>query len=243
MQKNILILEDSPKWLANMKKIAESVSYETEVFAVVNLKEAYQIAMKYSIDLFVIDIILDVNASGDTSGMEFANNIRQNKKYQFTPIIFVTSLEDPRLRAYSNIHCYSYIEKPYNEEETAKIIEQALAIPLKKENCKEYIYFRKEGILYGFRIDEIIYIESSTQKTRVHSVYETIEISRRSIKNLLTELDSDAFIQCNRGVIINRDYIEYIDPANRFVKLRNVEKQVEIGAVMKSRFLKEIENG
>lgn len=242
MRKKILILEDNPKWLINMKKITESVSYETDIFAVTNLKEAYHIAMKYSIDLFIIDIILDVNASGDTSGMEFADNIRQNMKYQFTPVIFVTSLEDPRLKAYSNIHCYSYIEKPYDEKETAKIIEQALAIPLKKENGKEYVYFRKEGILYGYRIDEIIYIESNAQETRIHSIYETIEISRRSIKDLLTELDSIAFIQCNRRVIINRNYIEYIDSANRFVKLRNVEHQIEIGAVLKNRFLKEIEN-
>lgn len=243
MQKKILIIEDNPDCLEYISKIAASVSYETEVFSLTILKDAYLISMKHSIDLFIIDIILDVNVNSDTSGMEFAANIRQNIKYRFTPIIFVSSLADPTFSAYSNIHCYSYIEKPFDAEKLAKTIEEALTIPLKKDNGKERIYFRKEGILHGFSMNEITYIESNVYNTKVHSTYEMLEIPRRSIKSLLTELGTGTFIQCNRGAIINRNYIEYVDPANRYVKLRNVNVQIEIGSVMKSRFLRELKDG
>ena len=70
---------------------------------------------------------------------------------------------------------------------------------------------------------------------------EVVDIPYRSTKNLLVELDSDAFIQCNRRVLINKHYIEYIDFPNRYVKLRGVSNLIEIGVVLKSRFQKEIE--
>lgn len=243
MQKEILIIEDNIKWLENIKEAVNSVSGEIKVFAEDKLAEAYQIAMERNIDLFIIDIILNPGITGDVSGMKFAENLRQNEKYRFTPIIFVTSLEDPKLLAYANIHCYGYIEKPFKKEEAAKIIEEALSIPLKKENRKEYVYFRKEGILYGLRKEDIVYIESSAHGTIICSVFETIKIPYWTIKNLLIELNSCAFIQCNRNTIINKKYIEYIDSTNRYVKLRNINLRIEIGIIMKNRFLQEIENG
>lgn len=241
MKKKILIIEDSSRWLDEVKALVTEISFETEIFATTSIAEAYWIAMENSIDLFIIDIILDVNIPGDISGMRFADNIRKNLKYQFTPIIFISCLEDPKMYAYANIHCYGYIEKPFLKEKTISIIEEALSLPLRKESGREFIYFRKEGILYGFRIDEIIYTESNAKRTRICSVQEVVDIPYRSTKNLLVELDSDAFIQCNRRVLINKHYIEYIDFPNRYVKLRGVSNLIEIGVVLKSRFQKEIE--
>lgn len=241
MKKKILIIEDSSRWLDEVKALVTEISFETEIFATTSIAEAYWIAMENSIDLFIIDIILDVNIPGDISGMRFADNIRKNLKYQFTPIIFISCLEDPKMYAYANIHCYGYIEKPFLKEKTISIIEEALSLPLRKESGREFIYFRKEGILYGFRIDEIIYTESNAKRTRICSVHEVVDVPYRSTKNLLVELDSDAFIQCNRRVLINKHYIEYIDFPNRYVKLRGVSNLIEIGVVLKSRFQKEIE--
>lgn len=190
----------------------------------------------------MIDIILNVQKTGDVSGIEFADNIRRNEKYSFTPIIFFTSLEDLKLKAYSHIHCYSYIEKPFEEEKTKKIIEEALSIPLKKKNEKEYVYFRKGGILYAFYINDIIYIESNRHITSVHSIYESADVSYHSVNSLLNKLDSDLFVQCNRSTIINKRYIRYVDPSNRFVKLRNSDSQIEIGSIIKNKFIQEIKN-
>ena len=121
------------------------------------------------------------------------------------------------------------------------MIEEALNFPLKKVVSKEYIYFRKEGILYGFHVNDIVYIESNAKRTLINSIHEIVEVPYRSIKSILTELDSDAFIQCNRRSIVNKKYIEYIDFPNRYIKLRGIKDTIEIGVILKSKFQKEIE--
>lgn len=242
MKKNILIMEDNPKWLDKIRTLAASVNMEVEVFATTELQEAHHFALEYGIDLFIIDIILDIRVSDDTSGMDFADQIRQIEKYRFTPIIIISSLEDPKLYAYSNIHCYQYIEKPYDEDKTREVIEEALKMPLKKNREREYIYFRNNGILYGVRTDQIIYIQTNVVQTCIHTIHETVKISPYSIKNIFAKLDSDSFLQCNRNMIINENYIEYIDSSNRYIKMKNVDTLIGIGPVLKKRFLQEINN-
>ncbi|MBR5800607.1 MAG: response regulator transcription factor [Lachnospiraceae bacterium] len=242
MKKKILIVEDNPRWLKRIEDIVSLVSWETEIFAASDLRDAYEFAMGNSIDLFIVDIILNSNKLGDVSGMEFAENIRLHAKYRYTPIIFITSLEDIKLRAYSNIHCYSYIEKPFDDEKTGKIIEEALDMPLKKENEREYFYYRKDGVLYGYYADDILYFKNCNHKIVLYSIHETVTLGYRSMNSLLSELDTGKFIQCNRNTIINRRHIEYIDPLNRFVKLRNVDEQLEIGIVLKNKFLSEMQD-
>lgn len=241
MRKQVLIIEDHPKWMDIACQIVRAVSFETKIYTAFNLKDAYQIAMEANIDLFIIDIILDAKVSGDTSGMTFADNIRQHSKYRYTPIIFITSLEDPKLKAYSNIHCYSYVEKPFDRQKTIEIIEEALAIPLKK-NQKEDIYFRRNGILHGFRIDDITHIEVNGHKTVVHCRRETARVAYCSVKQLLEKEELHSFVQCNKSTIINRKHIEYIDPVNLYVKLCGIDKPIVIGSIIKKGFLQEIEN-
>ena len=57
---------------------------------------------------------------------------------------------------------------------------------------------------------------------------------------LLEELDSDRFRQCSRYSIINMDYIDKIDTVNRYIKLRGIKEQIEIGQSYKKRFLRDV---
>ena len=84
MKKRILIIEDSTKWIEEITELIKETSYETTIFVATNITEAYLLAMENSIDLFIIDIILDVNVPGDVSGIKFADNIRKNIKYQYS---------------------------------------------------------------------------------------------------------------------------------------------------------------
>ena len=63
MKKKILIIEDNPKWLKRIEDIVSLTSWETEIFTASELRDAYEIAMGNSIDLFVIDIILNLICS------------------------------------------------------------------------------------------------------------------------------------------------------------------------------------
>ena len=114
--KTILILEDNVREMERLVKIVREQGAQNEVICAVNLEQAYHMAMEKSIDLFLLDIILDPRTSGDASGMKFADHIREVERYHFTPIIFISGLEDPSLYAYSDVQCYSYIEKPYDPD-------------------------------------------------------------------------------------------------------------------------------
>lgn len=108
--KKILILEDNLTTLKNLTKIVRDLDERNAVFSFCELKDAYQCAMDRVIDLFIVDIILDRNRPGDSSGLKFVENIRKINHYEFVPIIFVTSLEDAKLYTYENLHCYTYVD-------------------------------------------------------------------------------------------------------------------------------------
>lgn len=96
MIKNVLILEDNIKTLQALQKaIEEQYGSLVKVYAVSTYREACLQAIQSSIDVFVLDIILKPKENGDTSGLRFAQELRNNMRYVLTPIIFLTTLSDP----------------------------------------------------------------------------------------------------------------------------------------------------
>lgn len=234
--RTVLLIEDNEKSREMLAKIVKNVDESLLIKSAGNIEEAYAAAMEYDIDLFLVDIILNPKDSGDVSGIRFADNIRKIKRYQYTPIVMITSLEDPKLYAYSDIHCYSYIEKPYDADKVAGIIYEALNFP-KQKVINDNIFFRKDGILYKRKISEIVYIENSRNKRIIHSAGDDLELPYKPCREILAELNSDKFIQCSRYAIVNKDYIESIDTVNRFIKLKGRDEQIEIGIILKKKFL------
>ncbi|MCD7726604.1 MAG: LytTR family DNA-binding domain-containing protein [Clostridiales bacterium] len=240
--KTILILEDNQSSLDMLVKIVGELDLDTEVRSATNLEQAHVHLIKGSIDLFLIDIILDPHYSGDVSGIKFAEYIRQQKKYEYTPVIFVTSLDDPMLYSSRDFHCYSYIEKPYDAEYVKKIVREALLMPLRPERSGS-IYFRKNGLLYKKEKARIVYIENSRRGRIIHATDGEVKLAYLPCKDILQELDSEHFIQCSRYIIINKDYIEHIDIANRYIKLKGYSQPVEIGVMYKRFFMRNVVNG
>ena len=107
--KKILILEDKEIHIKILENILKDIN-NIQVLVAKTIEEAYKLAMENTINLFLIDIILDTEVRGDVSGLRFVEAVREIPKYSFTPLIFITSLEDPKLFAYKELHCFGYIE-------------------------------------------------------------------------------------------------------------------------------------
>lgn len=236
--KTILILEDNRNSLDMLVKIVRELELETEVRSASTLEQAYLHMINGSIDLFLIDIILDSHNSADVSGIKFVEYLRQQKKYEYTPVIFITSLDDPNLYASRDFHCYSYIEKPFCADDAVKTIRQALLMPLQPQRS-ESVYFRSNGLLYKKEKSQIVYIENSRRGRIIHTTDGDVQLAYLPCKEILQELDSEHFVQCSRYAIVNKEYIEYIDIANRYLKLRGCQKSVEIGIRYKRFFKRE----
>lgn len=237
--RRILILEDDKVMRMHLCKIINDLDKDVEVYISENVKDAYSLALEYQIHLFLVDIILNPSNPGDVTGLDFIQEIRGIKRYEFIPIIIITTLQDPKFISYSQLKCYGFIEKPFDEDDVKSNISKALNAPVSFDQ-ERYVFFRKDGITYSMKPDEIYYIDIRRRNLTVYSKNGEIEIPYKTAKEILIELGSPEFVQCSRYHIINRNYIEYIDYTRRFIKLRNVKESIEIGAVMKDKFKDEI---
>ena len=77
----------------------------------------------------------------------------------------------------------------------------------------------------------------------IHPTADERYLPYKPVKEILKELDSDDFVQCNRFVIVNRNYVETIDSVNRYVTFKNRTDSVEIGLTFKKNFLRRVFNG
>lgn len=234
--KNVLILEDDGTMLEAIGKIISEIEISTFVYKINTLTDAYQIAIEHDISLFIIDIIIDRSVRNDVSGLVFVENIRKIEKYAFVPVIFMTALTDPELHAYRQLHCYGYLGKPLVVEEAKKLIEEALKYSIPK-NENSMLYTRKDGIIYAVKKSEIVYIKSHGGKIVIKTLKDELTVYYRNCRDMLKELDSDKYIQCNRSTIVNRDYIQNVDLINRVVKMKDDFGIVQLGKVMKKSFM------
>lgn len=237
----VLIMEDKKESRDLLVRMVEEIDAGAKVYAVDNEDAAYVVAMKRTIDVFLVDIILHPEKTGDQSGAVFAKNIRNIEKYLFTPIIFITSLYDTKMCMFSEMQCYGFIEKPFDLDKTKKLIAGAMHYHTEDRRDKTYI-FHAQGLLGSVLVDDIIYIESQNHKLYIYTIRDEIVLPYKTCRKMLEEIDSEGFEMCNRGTIVNMKYIERIDSANRYVYLRHSEKVLEIGSVLKKSFIEKYKN-
>lgn len=240
--KRILILEDNADSREYMEWIVRKVCQERDIiFACENVQDAYQYAANSNIDLFIIDIMMKTGAVNDVSGLTFVEHMRERQCYMFTPIIFVTALQDLNRYTIDRLRCHTFIEKPYDDRKVMDIIAEALLFPGKRPDRK-YYSFKQDGIIVQIASDEFVYAEVDKHRLILHkSNGETDAINYISLHKLLVEIGNDDIFQCSRNMIINRAYIDNADIVNRVINLKNDLGSVEIGVTYKNEVRKILE--
>lgn len=229
MEKRCLIIEDNFLQRETIKQLIKETSANIRVYDVDNLLGAYKVLLENVIDLFIVDIVLDTAKKGDTSGVKLVNIIRTMPQYMFTPVIFVTSLEDPKMFAYSKLHCFSYLEKPFSYGEAKEIFKSALGYTSPRSE-NDVLCLRKDGALYPFRIDQIAYIESVNRHLTIHKTNgDSVQMPYMTCKRILEEANNTSLFQCTRGVIVNRDCIKAVDRTNCVLELKGSKRHLDIG--------------
>lgn len=242
MKKHVLIIEDNRASMDALVELTRECDSTSVIYCATNSAMAYKYAMENRIDLFLIDIMLDNRVQNDVSGIIFADKMRQQERYKFVPIIFVTALEDQAMSAFHKLHCYSYIEKPFDFDIVRKTIQEALQYPTKDERKDKNFYYRKDGILYSVEMDRIIYAETYRRVLKMRLLDEILEIPYMTCSSLLEKLNSQNFLQYSRNGVLNRKYIDYIDYTNRYIRMKNGDT-LELGSVMKKKFMQELDYG
>lgn len=234
--KKILIIEDEVENASFLKDVIEDTCEEVTVIIANNIDKAYSLTIQNYIDVFVVDIVLDTSKPNDTSGIKFVRDIRNIQQYKFTPVIFLTSLHDPEIYAYRELHCYGYVEKPFHKEVIKKLIVEALEFegPVQEEKV---VFLKKEGVFYPIKPSNIVYAQSMNHRLHIHLSNGTeLTVNYFSCKQLLDEARGRELIQCSRGTIINREFVVSIDYANDVVIMKD-KIRLEIGLRYKKKFI------
>jgi len=239
MKRNILIIEDNKSHIEALCKIIFSMPVDVEIFTAINVAEGYKYALDYNIHIFLVDIILEPKKTNDVSGLEFVEKIREIRRYEFAPVVFISSLEEPKLFAYDELHCYQYIEKPFEPNKVKNCISKLLTYHVQTDTLRNLV-FRIDGVTYFIRYKDIILVEGRRRKVNIYATNEVIEVPNKTFTEILKELNTNLFIQCSRATLINKLYIKQVDKGNRYVKLRGLDKTIEVSALYLNSILQEM---
>lgn len=227
--RKILILEDRPEEQEEIATLINTIESPTEVIRCADTKEAYVCALEGNIDLFIIDVILKPDQQEDTSGLKFVESIRGVTRYEFTPVIILTCLEDLKSYSYEKLHCYAYIEKPFVAEHLRKTIVECLRSPKLPER-ERTLYYRKDGAIVVVQREDVVCAKSIRHALHIYTRRkDNIVIPYLTVKQFLVDADSRDFIQCSRNTVINRKYVVSIDLPRKKICLQGEENPVEIG--------------
>lgn len=242
MKKTVLIIEDNIKQLNMLKQLVLTADKNAFVCTAQNAEQAYGILMEKTIDVFMVDIILKADKPGDVSGLQVVERLRSVPKYMFTPVLFITSLEDPTMYAYTNLNCMGYLEKPFDPERILKLLKKALCYTTNR-NEDIYLSFRKDGIMYPVNLQKIVYMETNNHVMSIHmSDGVCLGIPYITCKQILNKSDAECLIQCSRNTLVNKHYVLGIDTTNRFITLKNDFGVIDIGITFKKKMLTEFGN-
>lgn len=195
---NILqtLLEDVVK---EMRISAELFYFETgKDFLNSNKKEIY--------DLIFLDILMP-----ETSGTQLAALLRkQNIK---STIIFVSVTTEYVMESY-DVDAFYYLVKPLNREKIYSVMSK-----LVKNRHQPSITVREKRMNVEIPVKSIVYACSQKHFVEIYLEQKIIK-TYMNFSDLMNILSSyEIFRMCNRGILINLEYIKEIDSSDRTVIL------------------------
>ena len=228
----VLVLEDETYSRNALVKILCGISKEITVDAAADLVSARMLLKdSISFDLFLLDINLEPSDKEDCSGIRFAEEIRSMRRYEFTPLVMVTSVAELEMEAYRRLHCYQYLVKPYIREEIETLVKKIL-FHLKSTE-RPSVILKKDGINYKIGCDDILCCKAIPRGVCLFLKGEQLNIPYVSIRQLLEKLPEKQFFQCHRMYIVNRDAVKYYDLVNQVIQVEGCEEQIDIGVTYK----------
>ena len=140
------------------------------------------------------------------NGITLAQELR--RRQNDLCIVFLTTSGDFMPEAFS-VHAFQYIQKPYSREQLFDVLDDALRILPRKEGRLDIMC---GGTLEHLRIAEIISAVSDAHYLRIDTINGEVYRTRMTLTDFLIAVDEEpAFLQINKGIVINMDYVDTVD--------------------------------
>ncbi len=216
-QIKIFIVEDEPLIVNTLKIDLEELGYWC-VGSSDNAEEALQ-----KIGLVNPDIIfMDINIMGDTSGIELAERLVEQKSS--ASIIFLTSLDD-ELTFESTLESkpFDYLLKPISRVKLMRVLRLCTAQRQEALQHAEHLTFIKaQNKLQRLNKSEIQYIEIKDKTCLIYQESADLPIeTRSSLSDLLQQHQLDHLIQIHRSYTVNPMKISSYDMTMNKINIKN----------------------
>lgn len=118
--KNILVVEDDPDTLTVISQLLELNNFScVKASCLADARQAFEAK---SFDAMLLDYVLP-----DGDGFSYVDEIHENESYRKVPIIMLTGFPAKvSVEELQNPKIYSYIEKPYEQDELLRLIKAAV---------------------------------------------------------------------------------------------------------------------
>ncbi|MCR5624732.1 MAG: LytTR family DNA-binding domain-containing protein [Lachnospiraceae bacterium] len=211
----ILLLEDNPVQSTQTQAFINEydsniniLSFSSHTAAENHLKREHP-----SISLFILDISMgdDVNSLG----IEFAKNLSKYADYIDIPIIFITGHPEYMVNAINDIHCFSFLVKPFVKKQLFDQLKMAT-------NRYSFLLRLNNQIQTNVSYSLLLYISSNGRVINYHLQNKTLNSLQYRMKDLENILPSN-FIRIHKSYIVNLNYIHNYDFTSYYVTLVNKE--------------------
>ena len=167
-------------------------------------------------DLIFMDIFLNAYKSGNydlifmdiflknLNGIDIVRKIRQSDLKVL--IVFLTMSSDHIFEA-APLHFFDYILKPFEYKQIFHVLNDARQI---LPQSKNQLSFEYRNINVHFPLSKIQYIYSNNHDVIIHTTIGS-QLFRLPFYSITQNLDDPRFLQCNRGILLNMDYIKAME--------------------------------
>lgn len=151
-------------------------------------------------DLIFIDILLD-----GMNGMDVVRKIRRFDKA--VSVVFFTASRDHALEGHE-VHPIAYLLKPLDAEKLSAALDIFFADHM--QNADEYLLIGERKPVRWVRYADIEYITTQAHYVTIQTIQGKLKFYG-TLSVVESRLPKPNFLKCNRGCIINMDYVESVD--------------------------------
>lgn len=229
-----VLCDDNKNTLNQLSIMLESIFLKNDLEAEIVFKSHTESELLNYIENNTIDVlILDIQLSTKSTGIDIANKIREHNKDCY--IIFTTAHSEFVFLAYQ-CKTFDFICKPITKERLEETVLRLFSDIKGTINPNKYIKLNNKNTIINEK--EVQYIKRDGMKVIFHTPSRDYEVYS-SFAKLKNQLPSN-FVRCHKSFIANVNNIDKLEPVANLIHFKN-KTTCEIGPKYKKEIMKGIE--
>lgn len=222
---HILVLEDQEEVFEAVEQAL--VAPDRKVYGAHNLEEAWEVMSKVTIDMMILDIMID----GQALGLDFAAAVKD--KSLNIPFLFLTSMVSKSIFDQAkSLGAFQYLVKPFNALELQYSLDLALEQHYKQEQtlslnkalvAPQYIFVKKKRELVKLTFDQVLYMEVSHKYVDLVTLTDRF-VTKMSLTQAKKFVDESYFKQTHRNFVVNMNFIESLYLEDNLILMQNQDR-------------------